>query len=81
MRAVVVDWDDAYIETDDFEFKDAKKTKPVRRYTVGWFITETDDGLVLATDYYHKKKDGYAARMFIPWGMVNDWYDLKPDLA
>lgn len=76
MTPVVVDWDDAFIETDDFTEKDGIKTLPVRRYTVGWFVCETDKGVVLATDYYEKKKDGYAARMFIPWGMINEWYDL-----
>lgn len=80
MTPVVVQWLDAFIETSDFKKKDAKKTKGVRRYTVGFFICETEDGVVLATDYYDKKKDGFAAKMFIPWGMIEDWYDLKGDL-
>jgi hypothetical protein len=76
MNPVVVDWMDAFIDTDDFSQKEADRTEPVRRYTVGWFVSETDEGVVLATDYYDKLKDGYAARMFIPWGMINEWYDL-----
>lgn len=75
-RAVVVDWDDAYIETDDFSEKNAKKAEPVRRYTIGWYVCSTDKGVVLATDYYDKEKDGFAAKMFIPWGMINEWYDV-----
>lgn len=67
---VVIDWDDAFIETDDFDKKDALKTKPCRRRTVGFLITKNQHGYVLATDEYAKKADGYAARMFIPLGIV-----------
>lgn len=75
-QAVIVHWGDAFIETDDFKPEKAKKTRPVGRKTVGWFITENDDGIVLATDIYDKKSDGAAARMFIPWGMVYGWWNI-----
>lgn len=67
---VIVEWGDAFIETDDFDLADAKKTKPVMRYTVGYKIAENQHGIVLATDYYKKKSDGVNAKMFIPHGMV-----------
>lgn len=73
---VAVTWGDAFIDTEDFDKKDAKKTKPVMRTTVGFLIAENDEGLVLATDEYKKKSDGVNAKMFIPWGMVTEWYDL-----
>jgi hypothetical protein len=69
-KVVIVDWDDAFIETDDFSAKDAEKTKPCRRRTVGFLITKNQHGYVLATDEYAKKADGYAARLFIPLGIV-----------
>lgn len=74
---VVVEWDDAFIDTDDFTEKEAEKTDPCRRTTVGILVTTTDDGIVLATDEYDIKKDGYAARMFIPWGMVTGYWQLE----
>ena len=67
---VVIDWDDAFIETDDFSSTDAAKTKPCRRRTVGFLVAKNQHGYVLATDEYAKKADGYAARMFIPLGIV-----------
>ena len=75
-KVVVVDWDDAFIETDDFDKKDARKTKPCRRRTVGFLICKNQHGYVLATDEYAKKADGYAARMFIPHGIVTKVTEL-----
>jgi hypothetical protein len=74
LPVVVVDWDDAFIDTDDFSDKSAAETKPIRRFTVGWFICETPKGVVLATDHFEKK--GYSSKMFIPWGMINEWYEI-----
>jgi len=76
-KVVVVKWGDAFIETDDFDLKDAKKTTPVWRYTAGFFIVKNQHGIVLATDVYDKKKDGVSAKMFIPWGMVDDWWEYE----
>lgn len=71
-----VRWDDASISTSDFTRKDAVKTKPVDRWTTGYLIEETDDAVVLATDYYVRKKDGFAAKMVIPWGVITEYYHL-----
>ncbi|MGB5608477.1 hypothetical protein [Eudoraea sp.] len=71
VRIVRVDWDDAFIETSDFGVKEAKRTKGVARSTVGFLVAKNQHGYVLATDKYTLKKDGeFAARMFIPKGMV-----------
>jgi len=74
-KVVVVKWGDAFIETDDFKQRDADKTKPVYRWTTGFLIADNKHGLVLATDYYEKKKDGFAAKMFIPHGMVIEYWE------
>ena len=74
-KVVVVRWGDAFIDTDDFDLEKAKDTHPVWRYTVGFFIAKNQHGIVLATDLYDKKEDGAAAKMFIPWGMVDEWWD------
>lgn len=71
-RVVVVEWGDAFIDTDDFDNKDAVKTQPVWRKTVGFLIAKNQHGYVLATDEYNKKSDGVAAKMFIPHGMVRE---------
>lgn len=71
MRIVRIDWDDAFIETFDFTEKEAKKTKGIARSTVGFLVAQNQHGYTLATDKYKYKKDGeFAARMFIPKGMV-----------
>ncbi len=67
---VVIDWDDAFIDTDDFTVKQARNTKACKRRTVGFLIAVNKHGYTLATDEYAKKSDGYAARMFIPKGIV-----------
>ena len=78
-KVVVVKWGDAFIDTDDFNPEKAKETEPVWRFTAGYFIAKNQHGLVLATDLYAKKEDGAAAKMFIPWGMVNDWWEYTED--
>lgn len=75
---VLVEWGDAFIDTEDFDPKKALKAQPVVRTTVGFFIGQNANGdIILATDFYAKKKDGAAALMFIPMGMVRDWYELE----
>lgn len=75
-KITVVEWADAWIDTDDFKVSRAKKMKAVHRKTVGFFVAANEEGVILATDEYDKKKDGYAAPLFIPWGMVKNWYDV-----
>lgn len=74
----VIDWGDAFIDTDDFDVKDAKSTTPVMRRTVGFLIVKNQHGYVLATDEFAKKKDGVSAKMFIPLGMVKRVTKMTP---
>ena len=74
---VVVEWWDAFVDTDDFDMKKAAKTKAVRRRTIGFFVCETDEGVVMATDEYEKDGDGFSARLFVPHGMIVRWYSLE----
>ena len=71
-KVLVVEWGDAFIDTEDFDAEDAAKTKPVMRKTVGFLVAKNQHGYVLATDEYNKKEDGVAAKMFIPKGMVKE---------
>ena len=74
---VVVEWGDAFIETDDFDQKEADETEPVMRSTVGYLIAKNKHGYVLGTDAYAIEKDGFSARMFIPHGMVTKVIKLR----
>lgn len=75
-KITVVEWGDAFIDGDDFSSKNAKRTKPIGRKTVGFFVAKNQHGIVLATDRYDRKRDGeWAGKLFIPWGMVKEWYD------
>ncbi len=76
-KIVVVEWGDAFIDTEDFDPEDAESTEPVYRKTVGFLIAKNQHGYVLATDVYDKKSDGAAAKMFIPHGMVNGYYECS----
>lgn len=78
MRVAEVIWDDAFIDTEDIKIKKARNLKPVRRSTVGYFITSNDECIVLATDYFHPGKSAKeikeaSAPMVIPMGMVIEW--------
>ena len=72
-KVVVVEWGDAFIDTDDFDPEEARSTEPVVRSTVGFFIAKNQHGVVLATDVYRDESE-VAAKMFIPNGMI---YSMK----
>lgn len=71
-KIVIVHWGDAFIDCDDFDIKDAKDTRPVRRRTVGFLVAKNQHGVTLATDLYSDpaEKGQASAKMFIPKGMV-----------
>lgn len=74
-KVAEVRWIDASISSSDFDRKSAQNTKPVDRWTIGYLIEETEDCVVLATDYYvKKKKEEFAGKLVIPWGIVTEYY-------
>lgn len=72
---VEVKWVDAFIDTSDLSIKEAKKLKPITRFTVGYLIAENEDCLILSTDYFPKKKTvkEISATMVIPTGWIQYW--------
>jgi len=80
---VEVQWGDAWIDTDDYTFEEAKKLTPVIRKTIGYLINTTDDCLILATDLYKQskspsiKENTINTPMVIPLRMVLDWTALE----
>lgn len=78
-KVVEVRWDDASIETSDFNRRDAEKTKPVDRWTIGYLIEDLDDCVVLATDWYvsAKGKEEFAGKMIIPYGVITEFWTFR----
>ena len=80
---VEVQWGDAWIDTDDYTFEEAKKLTPVIRKTIGYLINITDECIILATDIYKESKSPEIEKntintpMVIPWGMVIEWYEIS----
>lgn len=74
MHIEEIHWVDAMLESDDFKPDDDHEF--CKRVTIGWFVKETKEGIVLATDYYTSEKHAghYNARMTIPWGMITARY-------
>lgn len=70
-------WGDAWIRTSDISVKKAQKLGPVMRTTVGFLVSENDEGLVLCTDRYEDDEDTVNAPMFIPWGWIEDWWEYR----
>jgi len=75
MKIVEVRWWDAWIDVSDSTLKTARKQRPIERFTVGYLVGENEDGIVLSTDYFPKKKKvkEVSALMVIPWGMIEHW--------
>ena len=74
---VEVYWGDAWIETKDFSLEEVKTLSPICRKTIGYLIDTTDECIILATDLYEIEKDIINTPMIIPWGIVNEWYELE----
>lgn len=76
MKIVEVRWLDAFIDTGDLSIKEAKKLRPIKRFTVGYLIDENEHCIILSTDYFPKKKSKVkeiSATMVIPRGWIDYW--------
>ena len=71
---VEVKWDDAWTDFRDISVTRAKKLKPIPRTTVGWLVAESDECVVLCTDYYDKDKSVINTPIVIPSGMITKLY-------
>jgi hypothetical protein len=80
MKIIEVHWQDAFIDTGDMSIKKARTLKPIKRFTVGYLISENDDCLVLSTDYFPNKKKKVteiSATMVIPRSWISHWEFLE----
>ena len=78
-----VDWEDAWIDTEDHLISDARKLKPVLRSSVGYLVADNDNEIILCTDRYHSKKDEeyVNAVMVIPKGMVTRYWEIIAEIG
>lgn len=66
MKIVCVKWGDAWVDgSKDFTETEAQTFEPITRTTVGYYIVENENCLVLATDFYDEDKS-YNCPMIIP---------------
>jgi len=78
-----VEWEDAWIDTEDHLISDARKLKPVLRSSVGYLVADNDNEIILSTDRYHSKKDEeyVNAVMVIPKGMVTRYWEIIAEVG
>ena len=71
-------WKDAWIDPQDYSLSKAKTQKPIERYTIGYLVDESEERLVLATDYFVVGSD-VNSLIVIPTGMIKKiWsYDIQ----
>ena len=71
-------WKDAWIDPQDYSLSKAKTQKPIERYTIGYLVDESEERIVLATDYFVVGSD-VNSLIVIPTGMIKKiWsYDIQ----
>lgn len=69
MIIAVIKWGDAWVDFHDLSLEEAAQLSPIVRYTVGYFVKETEQAYILCTDYYEEAGD-INSPMVIPKGMV-----------
>ena len=75
MKVIEIVWLDAHCSTDDTSIKKAKLQQPVKTVTVGFLVAENTHGLVLATDRYTDDKESVKMTNFVPWGMIEEYWE------
>ena len=77
-----VEWEDAWIDTEDHCIDEAKNLKPVLRSSIGYLVADNENEIILSTDRYHSKKEKeyVNAVMVIPKGMVTRYWEIIPQM-
>ena len=76
-KIVEVEWLDAHATTGSTTLRKAAKIKAMRTITIGFLMSENDDGLVIATDIYPNSPKEGAGISFIPHGMIVNYYEWR----
>ena len=77
MKVVEVWWDDAHDTTGETNLKDAEKIKPIRTHTIGYLMSNSDSGIVVAADIYPDNPKVGSIINYIPHGMIVEWFEYK----
>ena len=78
-----VEWEDAWIDTEDHLLEEAEKLKPVLRSSVGYLVADNENEIILSTDRYNSKheKKYVNSVMVITKGMVTRKWDIIDDMG
>jgi hypothetical protein len=79
MKLIEVKWADAWVNTIDMSVDDAKELEPIIRTSAGWRVAENTKGIILATDYFNNDSEYINTPMFIPWGVVLEYWEYETD--
>lgn len=77
MRIWVVYWTDAHASTSGLTLKKAMQDEGTKTVTVGIPVSNTAHGLTLAMDTWPKHPKHFKVTTFIPWGMIDEWYEVE----
>ena len=76
MKIVEIEWLDAHVSTSSTTIQKAEKIKPVVTRTVGYLVSENEEGIVMATDRYPKHPKEAKIINFVPWDMITEYYEI-----
>ena len=77
MKVVEVVWLDAWTSGGDYSIKKAQKCEPIKTTTVGFLVSENMHGITVAADIYEKDKKNVKIVNFMPWGMIEEYWEYE----
>jgi len=75
-KIVEVSWLDAHVSTEEMSVKKAQRQKPVLTTTIASLVAENKHGVVLATDTYPEDPKNVKIVNFIPWGVIEEYWEF-----
>lgn len=79
-KLVLIEWEDAHSDLNEYSESDIKDTGPVITHSAGFFVEANEHGVVYCEDYWpedEKLKNEIRGRHFVGWGMIQNWYILE----
>ena len=77
MPIVEIEWLDAHSGLTETTAKSAAKNKAVLTRSVGYLLSENDEGITIVSDRWPGEADRGFVESFIGWGMVNQWWEIS----
>lgn len=76
MVPVLVEWGDAWIDSDISEYEELE-FEPMLTYTIGFLISDTPAGVMLSYEHWPEAEHDVSYPTFIPRGMIRRVILLK----